>query len=252
MRPVLIALALGALAAASPAQDVLERQHREEARKHYRAGEEYMQSEAFEGAEREFKAATMLDPSFVLAYYSLGQARMALKRYAPAVEAYTAAKDMVLREASLDRRAKAEMDQRRRDEIQELEESLVRVRMGHIKGARPDGHQQVALEQRISVLKDQQMRGEHGATRIPAELSLGLGSAYFRLGRHQPAEENYRAAIAVDGKMGAAHNNLAVIYMLTGRLDEAGRAIRAAERAGFTVSSQFKQDLKQRSSTKKP
>jgi tetratricopeptide (TPR) repeat protein len=246
MRQLFIALAVGALAAASPAQELLERQRRDEARRHYRAGEERMLAESFEEAAREFKAATDLDPAFVLAYYSLGQARMALKRYAEAVEAYTTSRDLVLREASLDRRAKAEMDRRRRDEIQELEESLVRVRIGQIKGARPDGHQQVALEQRISVLKDNQMRGDHGALRIPAELSLGLGSAHFRLGQHQQAEQNYRAAIAVDGKMGAAHNNLAVIYMMTGRLDEATREMEAAEKAGFTVSSRFKEDLKQR------
>jgi tetratricopeptide (TPR) repeat protein len=158
---------------------------------------------------------------------------------------------LILREASLDRRAKAEMDRRRRDEIQELEDSLVRVRMGKIRGATPDGHQQIALEQRLSMLKDNQMRGDHGATRIPAELSLGLGSAYFRLAQLQPAEENYRAAIAVDGKLGAAHNNLAVIYMMTGRLDEATRAIQAAEKTGFTVSSRFKRDLKQREAAAK-
>ena len=40
--------------------------------------------------------------------------------------------------------------------------------------------------------------------------------------------------------------------MLSGRLDEAEREIKAAEKAGFTVSSQFKQYLKQRLSTKKP
>jgi tetratricopeptide (TPR) repeat protein len=253
MRAALIALALGALATASPAQVLRDQQTREEARKHYRAGEEYMQSEAFEGAEREFKAATELDSSFVLAYYGLGQARMALKRYAPAVEAYTAAKDTVLREASLDRHAKAEMDQRRRDEIREMEDALARMRNVIVRGpggAASTQGTQVALEQRISVLKDQQMRGDHGATTVPAEISLGLGSAYFRLGQMQPAEQNYRAAVAVDNKMGAAHNNLAVIYMLTGRFDEAGREVQAAEKAGFTVSPQFKQDLKQRSSAK--
>src|SRR6185503_10203913 len=109
-------------------------------------------------------------------------------------------------------------DRLRRDEIAELEESLVHVRMGHVKGARPDGYQQVALEQRISVLKDQQVRGDDRGVRVPAELSLGLGSAYFRLGRHGQAEEHYRAALAADNKLGAAHNNLAVILMLTGRL----------------------------------
>ena len=250
MRAFVIALALGALAATSPSQELLEHQRRQEARKHYRAGEEYMLSEAFEEAAREFKSATEMDPSFVLAYYSLGQARMALRQYPQAVTAYTEGRDLIIREASLDRRARAELDQRRRDEIHELEESVARVRMGHIKGARPDGMQQIALEQRISVLKDQQMRGEDRSIRVPAELSLGLGSAYFRLGRHAQAEENYRAALAVDGRMGAAHNNLAVICMLTGRFDEAQKEIKAAEKVGFAVSSQFKDDLKQRLSAR--
>ena len=250
MRHALIALALGALAAASPAQDLREQQRREEARKHYRAGEEYMLSEAFEKAAGEFKTATEMDPAFALAFYSLGQARMALKQYPGAVEAYTSCRDLFLHEVSMDRRTRAEMDRQRRDEIQEMEESLVRLRSGQIKGATQG--QQVALEQRISVLKDQQGRGESGSPQVPAELSLGLGSAYFRLNQIDQAEQNYRSAIAANGKLGAAHNNLAVILMLSGRLDEAEREIKAAEKAGFTVSSQFKQDLKQRLSTKKP
>jgi len=250
MRPVVIALVLGALAVASPAQEMLEQQRRDDARKHYRAGEEYMLSEAFEPAAREFKSATALDPGFVLAYYSLGQARMALKQYPGAVEAYTACRDLFLREASVDRRARAENDRRRRDEIAEMEESLVRLRSGQIKGTTQG--QQIALEQRISVMKDQQYRGEHGTHQVPAEVSLGLGSAHFRLGKLTEAEQNYRSAIRVDGKMGAAHNNLAVIYMMSGRFDEAEREIQAAEKAGFTVSSQFKQDLKQRMTAKKP
>ena len=250
MRHVLIGLALAAMATASPAQDVLEKQRQDEARKHYRAGEEFMLSEAFAKAESEFKTATEKDPAFSLAFYSLGQARMALKNYPGAVEAYTACRDLVLREASMDTRARAEQDRQLRDTIREMEESLSRLRGGQIKGATPG--QEVALEQRLSVLKDQLGRSAHGNNQIPAEVSLGLGSAYFRLNKLEPAEQNYRAAIGANGKLGAAHNNLAVICMLSGRLDEAEREIKAAEKAGFTVRSQFKQDLKQRSSTKKP
>jgi tetratricopeptide (TPR) repeat protein len=248
MRRVLIALALGALAAVSPAQELLEKQHQEEARKHYRSGEEFLLSEAFESAAREFKAATELDPGFVMAYYSLGQARMALKQYPGAAEAYTACRDLFLREASSDRRSAAEKDRQLRDEIREMEESLVRLRGGQIKGATQG--QETALEQRLSVMKDQLGRGDHPANQIPAELSLGLGSAHFRMNQMDQAEQNYRAAIAVNGKLGAAHNNLAVICMLSGRLDEAEREVKAAEKAGFPVSPQFKQDLKQRLSAK--
>jgi Flp pilus assembly protein TadD len=60
------------------------------------------------------------------------------------------------------------------------------------------------------------------------------------------AEREYREAIRVDPKLGEAHNNLAVTLMLTGRLDEAGQEIKAAEKAGFRVNPQFKEDLKQR------
>jgi tetratricopeptide (TPR) repeat protein len=249
MRQTLITVALLALAAASPAQDVIERQRQEEARKHYRAGEEFMISEAFEPAAREFKAATEKDPHFALAFYSLGQARMALKQYPGAVEAYTSSRDLFLREASMDQRSTAEKDRELRDAIREMEESLARLRGGQIKGATQG--QETALEQRLSVLKDQLGRDAHGSQQVPAEISLGLGSAYFRLNQLQPAEQSYRAAIGANGKLGAAHNNLAVICMLTGRLDEAEREVKAAEKAGFTVSSQFKQDLKQRVSTKK-
>jgi tetratricopeptide (TPR) repeat protein len=248
MRHVLLALALAALAAASSAQDMVQKQQQEEARRHYRAGEEFMLSEAFEKAEGEFRKATEMDPSFALAFYSLGQARMALKQYPGAVEAYTKCRDLFLGEATADRRSKAEKDRELRDQIREMEESLVRLRGGQVKGATPG--QEIALEQRLSVMKDQLGRSNGGGQQIPAEVSLGLGSAYFRQNQMEPAEQNYRAAIGVNGKLGAAHNNLAVICMLTGRFDEAEREVKAAEKAGFAVSPKFKDDLKQRMSAK--
>jgi tetratricopeptide (TPR) repeat protein len=252
MRAVVFALVLGTSAALSPAQEMLDQQRRDQAQKHYQAGQEYMLSEAFEKAEVAFKSATDVDPNHVMAFYGLGQARMALKKYPEAVQAYTACRDLFLRQASLDQRSKQERDRRLRDEIQEIEQLLARVRSaGTTRQPGSSEGQLIALEQRRSVLRDQIGRDSGDAPRVPAEVSLGLGSAHFRLGQNQQAEQNYRAAIAVDGKMGAAHNNLAVIYMLSGRLDEAEREMKAAEKAGFTVSPKFKDDLKQRMSTKK-
>jgi tetratricopeptide (TPR) repeat protein len=215
----LIASILALLAAAGPPQDLLMQQRREDARRHYQAGEEHMRSEAFEEAATEFHEATQQDPAFARAYYGLGQARMALKQYGEAVVAYTSCRDLILREISLDGRAKGEIDRQRRDE-------------------------------RLTAMKDQLARETWRGVQVPAEVSLGLGSAYFRLNQMDEAERNYRAAIRVNDDLGEAHNNLAVIYMLSGRLDQADREIKAAEKAGFTVSSQFKQDLKQRLSTR--
>jgi tetratricopeptide (TPR) repeat protein len=252
MRAVVFALVLGMLAAASPAQEMLDQQRRDKAQKHYQAGQEYMLSEAFEKAEGEFKSATDLDPNHVMAFYGLGQARMALKKYPAAVQAYTACRDLFLRLASTDQRSKQERDRKLRDEVQEIEQLVARVRSAQSRreAGSMEG-QLISLEQRRSVLRDQLGRDSHDSPRVPAEVSLGLGSAHFRLGQNQQAEENYRAAIAVDAKMGAAHNNLAVIYMLSGRLDEAEREMKAAEKAGFTVSPRFKEDLKQRMNAKK-
>jgi Flp pilus assembly protein TadD len=82
--------------------------------------------------------------------------------------------------------------------------------------------------------------------RIPAELHLALGSAYFHQNRVAEAEQAYLAAVRENGKLGAAYNNLAVIYMLTGRLAEARRAVKRAEKAGFAVSPALKADIKRR------
>lgn len=46
--------------------------------------------------------------------------------------------------------------------------------------------------------------------------------------------------------MGEAHNNLAYIYMVTGRLAEAEKSVRLAEKAGLTVAPGLKADLEQR------
>ena len=46
--------------------------------------------------------------------------------------------------------------------------------------------------------------------------------------------------------LGEAHNNLAVVYMLTGRIREAEAAVEKAEAAGFRVNPQLKKDIKAR------
>ena len=57
------------------------------------------------------------------------------------------------------------------------------------------------------------------------------------------AENAYKAAIDADAKAGEAHNNLAVVYMLTGRLDDSTKEIVLAEKVGYHVNPQFKKDL---------
>ena len=102
------------------------------------------------------------------------------------------------------------------------------------------------LMERKRLLEQQQEKDSINVVEIPAELSLALGSAYFRLKRLEDAEREYRAAISAGDLTGAAHNNVAVIYMMTGRYDEAKDSVRMAEAAGFRVNPLFKDDLKKR------
>ena len=58
------------------------------------------------------------------------------------------------------------------------------------------------------------------------------------------AEREYKAAITADPKSGEALNNLAVVYMQTGRYKEADDALKSAEKAGFKVHPQLKLEIK--------
>jgi tetratricopeptide (TPR) repeat protein len=215
---------------------------REEARRHYQAGETLMLEEAFEAAVREFQTAVTLDPDYTLAHYGLGQALMAQRRHAEALDAFTAARDVIIRQSHQDQRDMADVERRRRDEINELEDTLQNVRSGKMK-VEDTFRLELPIEERLRVLRDAEQRGVENVVRIPAELSLALGSAHFRMGQIEAAEENYRAAIKARPGLGAAHNNLAVICMMTDRYEEAKREIRAAEETGFIVSPLFKADL---------
>jgi Flp pilus assembly protein TadD len=81
---------------------------------------------------------------------------------------------------------------------------------------------------------------------VPAGLSMALGSAYYRTGDVESAEREYLEALKVDPAFGEVHNNLAVIYMLSGRLAQAEKEIALAEKAGFKVNPRLKEDLKTR------
>ena len=58
--------------------------------------------------------------------------------------------------------------------------------------------------------------------------------------------------LALDPGSGDAHNNLAVVLMLTARLDEAEREVKLAEKAGVAVSPRLKDEIKKRKETPGP
>lgn len=217
-------------------------QKREEAQRRFAQGEKHMQEEAFERAVSAFQGAIELDPLMLLAHYNLGQAHMALKQYPLAVQAYQGCRQALKDINSLEQGQVVAREQQTDDQIRELKEILTRL-----KSAREadTGNRVMMIEERIRVLESTRRKGGQVAPE-PAELPLALGSAYFRQGAFEDAEREYKQAVALNAKLGAAHNNLAVIYMLSGRFAESHEAIKKAEKAGFPVHPNLKRDLEAR------
>src|SRR5262245_51073388 len=241
---VIVALAAALVVLPALGQELVDKQKRQEAFDRYQAGIKQMRSEAWDQAEREFKAAIKLDPLLTLAHYSLGQTYMAVKRYPEAVKAFEGCNEAYMKVAGLEISDSALADQRRTEEIRELREAIKGFQSGAYKSYEAQ-NRVLKLEARLSDLERAQSRGRQTAE-IPAEFSLALGSAHFRSGSLPQAEEHYKAALKANPKLGEAHNNVAVVYMLTGRFDEAKAEIKLAEKSGFKVSTQFKDDLEKR------
>jgi len=241
---LLVAVVLTATPAAAQ-RPAFEQQRRDEAQHAYARGQELMRQETFEEAAAEFRTAIGLDPEHWLAYYDLGYTQMALKRFSAAVDAYLGCRAALGRFASLDAQDQNSIEKLRDDEIRELKDSLQKVETGKIKTSSPAGLE-VRLQERLRMLEDARLRGKEKTNGVPAGLMLALGSAHFRAGQTAEAEKAYREAIKIDPKLGPAHNNLAVIYMMAGRFDEASEEVRRAEKAGLSVPDEFKQELKRR------
>jgi tetratricopeptide (TPR) repeat protein len=242
MKNAAIVIALSLSSASALAAQTVDELSRRQALERYRAGQELLTAERYEQAAAEFTAAIELDPMLAIAHYGLGQAYMPLKRYASAIQAFSGARDAYARLATLRQSDMLAAQRLLDDEMRELRDSLHRLRSGQIKNSGPALEQQ--LEQRLEELET--MRKGRGTDRFqaPAEVSLALGSAYFRNGQAPDAEREWLAAVEVNPRLGEAHNNLAVIYLQTGRKKEAQDAVRAAERARFRVHPQLKEDIR--------
>jgi tetratricopeptide (TPR) repeat protein len=205
----------------------------------FKRGEDRLKDEKFEEAAAEFQKAVAIYPQFVLAHYGLGQARMALKQYPEAVKAFTASRDSFYKVAAVkleDRLRAVETSARMVDETRALT---------GIEGSARSGK---GVNERLNVLRDleQVKRMDDGNPQPPAEISLALAGAWFRSGNMAEAEKENKNALQSRPDYGQAHSNLAVIYMLAGRIPEAQAEAAAAEKSGFTLNPKLKEELERR------
>jgi tetratricopeptide (TPR) repeat protein len=238
-----LALALPLAITSPAAAQLVDSVSHETALTHFRLGEELLHSEQFDGAVTEFQAAIKFDPLLTIAHYELGQTYMAMRRYNDAVRAYLACRDAFERISGLAARNDFAVDQRREEDIRTLKEELSELQSGQVNAGTSRELAIVRLENQITDLE--RARRDRGATfQAPPELSLALGSAYFRSGDLPEAERQWKAAIGANKRLGEAHNNLAALYAMTGRRTEAEEAVKQAEQSGFKVNPKLKSDIR--------
>ena len=239
-----LSLSLVMAIALSPAMAWAQRdQARDRAIPHYKVGLEEMRSEQWEKAAAAFERAVEIDPTFEMAYYTLGMTNLSWKRYAAAAAALAKCRDIYKAETGRQFANQQDAQRYRRDRILEIDDVIRQY---------STGPQTAQSQQVLRQLTEQRQQIQEAIQRgtsmsldstVPAYVSIALGSAYFRLGQLADAEREYKAAIAADAKTGEAHSNLAVVYLQTGRFEEAEKAVKSAEKTGFKVNPMLKEEI---------
>lgn len=214
------------------------------ATQHFKRGMQALLGEKYDEAEQEFRGAVKIDPLYDAAFYGLGQVYMATKQFESAVKAYTAARDAFKSATSVEALASASSDRRLKDQIDALKDYERNLTRQAAVSRNPAA--QAAMDRirdQIQQMESRMHRSGGPPPPVPAGFSMALGSAYFRLNQLTDAEREYKAAIEVDPAFGEAHNNLAVVYLITGRIAEADAALKAAEKADFKVNPRLKDDI---------
>jgi len=219
-----------------------EEQRQRQALEHYKKGQDAMASERLEQAVQEFKATIQLDPLMTLAHYRLGQAHMSLRDYPQAERDFVACRDAYEKLGGMELSDREEVERRRDQEIDQLTNYLGLIQSGQIKNTNPSVP--IQIQQHIDELQRNRRKGGSGAPAVPAEVYVGLGSAYFRQGKIAEAEKEWKTAASNNPKLGEAHNNLAALYLMGNQLEDAEREVKLAEKAGYPVNPRLKDDIK--------
>ena len=213
--------------------------------RHYTAGWGLMRSEDWAGAAKEFQQAIDIDPRFALAFYSLGRAEMNLRQFPKAIDAYTKCRDLYVTSGGESFTSQLNGTRRLEDQILELNVAKTAAQSAGKSSTQSQNLYIKELSNKISQLEEARDRNQNVVidTSVPYFVPMALGAAYFRSGKLEDAEREFKAAIEENSASGESHSNLAVLYMSTGRIEEANRELKLAEKTGFKVNPQLKQDL---------
>ena len=245
IHPAIVAVAVGAAIATASlhaGQVPVDADKHRQGIVRYHAGRDEMAHERWDRAVDDFQKAVALDPLIAAAYYDLGRTYMQMKRYADAVRAFASCREASQQLFALELEATVDTRQQLAENERGLEATLG-------QSVRPNPRKVAVAKEQLSEVKERRRALEAytdvlgSSYVVPPDLSMALGSAYFRSGAMADAEREYRAAIEARPAFGEAHSNLAVLLMATNRRPEAIAHVKAAEAAGFRVNAELKKEL---------
>jgi len=233
---------------------------REEARLLLEAAQEQERSGEWARAEQSLRQAILLDPASPFPHFALGSVMMDRQRFADAVTAFRRSREAFrcLREG--DPEARKQFEARLDRVIQELRTGVAELERQRLKrnvipwqemnGSAPPnlGQSTQAMHQLEQMLAELQ-RLRRNPDREPTGLALALGNAHFMTNDLEAAEREFRSALDTEPGNGDAHHNLSVVFLAQGRLPEAEREMKAAEKAGIEVAPRLKEEMSTRKKT---
>ena len=223
------------------------------ANQYYKEGWQAMHKESWDEAAKQFQAAIDTDDKFALAYYSLGRAEMGRRNFAKAIAAYVTCKQLYVRIGG--ERFSNQLDYRKRLEDRILEYETTIQQSQQVSSGKGSSQSQSLYmrELQTQLMTLQQAKDRNDIVNIDATVPyfvpMALGAAYFRAGQFAEAEREYNEAIQANPSSGETHNNLAVLYLMTGRLDLAEKEVAKAEDTGFKVPPGLKDDIRKKKGT---
>jgi tetratricopeptide (TPR) repeat protein len=256
MRAVAGLAALLMVASASAGnQDAIERAMRQalaESHKGMSALDKGNATKAREAFERALKSV----PDFPDAVIGLGHVAMKERRFGDALELFRSAEAGYKSMSSATVQFEADRYARSRDELQELRTQLAQLDVEAMQSQsrfaanNPSGPTDGQIERmrnqaraRIQQLESMEPPNSSAVREAPAEVFFFQGNALFNLKRTPEAIAVWEESLRRNPKQPLVQNNLAVAYWMTGRLDDATRAVQRAETLGFKVNPSFRADL---------
>jgi tetratricopeptide (TPR) repeat protein len=209
-------------------------------------------------AREDFERAVSKVPNLPDAHTGFGHIAMRERRFEDALREYrlaeAGAKEIGVRLLSMASErfatSRDELQRLRARQIQLVQETNRNEARGGDLMPSGDGMSsgQVARERaevdgRIRALENMKAPTPDIAPVAPGEVLFFEGNALFNLKRTDEAIAVWQTATVRLPEFAPLHNNLAVAYWMTGRIDDAWAALKRAESLGFKVNPSFRADL---------